>query len=833
MRKLIAALLTFVLVIPVLSILQAPTVSGGETNPDPLERSVDLRFTVYPNGRVAVKGAYWDADMTIYPYNFTLYEAFGLAGSEATTNVTVLLPPELASEFPYNATTLALQAEYAEGLLDTGINSTVVLPPEIVSQFPFNATDFALDGRYSDGDLNGSIRCIVTADLTDLIGGYLGLGALGLETPFTVSLNYSKGEYNGSITLHLLPGLPIADADIGITGNLTDVCFDGTVSVIYGTYPFPIGEVNASFLDYMENYTENTFNASLFDMTGGLLKCPYINIERENITIGGVVIGSNVNFEVCIQGKLVLADLLLGYGQGAGMQLPEELSSLIYSVLNETLRKLQDTKLRLVYTPADTKLDFSLTGTMHLRDLVEQLLVLMEEELDKQPLPPTEVMYTLTALSMLNATLYSLEDANIHVGYTHDDGRVKLNCTSLVDIESLEEGLLEILSELPLELPPGMPGIPGNLTQLIDSLSAVRLVNVTASQVSSTYVNGRLSYMEVSTLEGNVNVELDYVKSVVIDYLSDTIRPLPWQLGYLNDTQIDIANVKVNLKMDKASTEVKVEGITVQPPVDTINATAFKLDRFFNLTADMPFPRQGEQLRVTIVGGSNATHKVALYNATGVPEPDLVLVDTENRATIMSWSNVTLTDLRGLQFITVAGAQAGDIITDPETVTPENPLIIDATETIGIAINVTGVSDTVAIVVSNVTEPEGVKPPPGAWKLLGSYVQITVSNETVAVNATIRMHYTDAQVAEAGLDESTLTIYCWDATLGEWVAVEPSHVNTEENYVWATISHFSIFVLMGQSPPFWTQWWFIATVAAVIVVVAAAGVLVKRRRSLS
>ena len=109
--------------------------------------------------------------------------------------------------------------------------------------------------------------------------------------------------------------------------------------------------------------------------------------------------------------------------------------------------------------------------------------------------------------------------------------------------------------------------------------------------------------------------------------------------------------MKVWVKMDNVSTEVTFEGIDAKPPIDPINATAFKLDRFFNLTADETFPDQREQLNVTIIGGRNATHKVTVHNVTGVPEPDLVLFDANSRPVLMAWDNVSLSDLRKLQFI--------------------------------------------------------------------------------------------------------------------------------------------------------------------------------------
>jgi len=881
-RELKRAMLALLLIVSFMSVLGTRVLQSSAGEPveasastDPLDTRVDLTFTVNPNGRVAVKGAIKDNTTTIQPANWpasTLYGSLSLTEGGAVKNITILVPPENATEFPFNSTTLSLLETYGEGILYEGLNFTLVFP-ENLSKFdllipaefsPYtyifenllNSTEFTLDEQYSDGDIIQSVHCTMTADLTDLLQKILPI-PLGFEAPLHLSLNYSKGEYNGSITLHLLPGLPMADVNVDVTGNLTSVWFNGTVTVVYGNY-FGM-TIDEALLEFVKYYAETVFNASidtegsLLNMTKGMCECPYVSVKLENIISNGAVIGSEVTFKVCIRGQMYMPFLLYPLQSGTLQETPLEMLWLFFKS-NDMLYKQQNATLDLWYTPSDTRLDFTFNGTIHVRDLVEQLLepvVVPEKWLEVAEeygleLPPiinsTNLPRAWAAVSMLNATIYSFENASLHMAYTCDDRKLAVSFTKyLADPEGLSESLLEMLSEFPpesLELPELQ--LPPNMTELIDSLLAERLVNVTTGENRLTYADGTLTLIEAEAFEGDLNAELNYLKGVLminyyvkgVDYLNETATPLPWQLSYLNETEIDAIGMKVNLKADNTSIEARAEGIAVQPSVDPINATAFKLDRFFNLTGP-EFPGENEQLSVTVVGGSNATHKVTLYNATGVPEPDLVLLDAENRATLMAWNNVTLTDLRELQFITVAGAQAGDIITDPETVTPENPLIIDATETLGVAINVTGVSDTVAIVVSNVTEPEGVKPPPGMWKLLGNYVQITVSNETVAVNATIRIHYTDAQVAEAGLDESTLTIHYWNATLGEWVAVEPSYVNTEENYVWANINHFSIFTLMGQTPPtpFWMHWWFIATIVVVVVIAAAAGVLASRRRA--
>jgi len=455
---------------------------------------------------------------------------------------------------------------------------------------------------------------------------------------------------------------------------------------------------------------------------------------------------------------------------------------------------------------------------------------------------------------------------------------------------------------------------------------------------------------------------------------------IPWQLDFINHTQVELSNFKVSAQLDKTSFEGRIEGLTLIPPIDAMNATHFKLEKLFNFTApqyswQQEFPGQNQKLKITIEGGSNATHMVTLFRPTTVPEPDLTGLYEKS----MVWSNQTLSSLKDLIFkigprITgtltvtttpvsgevfingeswgiapqsrdmtigtytvsfgdVAGYYApsdqvvtvyeneealvegiyeekppangtltisttpvaGDIyvdgeykatgywseevevgtytvsfgdvadfsnpanqtvevsedqvtevtgvyepvpgvvvkeITEPELVNATNPFRVNATEEAATYLIISEISDPITIIVKNITDPVGVDPPPGTWKVLGNYVQINVSNTDITVNATIRIYYTLEQLEASGLDESTLKIHYWNTTLGEWVAVE-SHVNTEEHFAWANINHFSLWALMGQSPTLvWTQFLAIVGIAVAIIAIITIIIIMRKRKPL-
>jgi len=691
--------------VPETSLTHVAPIEESSTNDNANFTDAEAIFTVYPDGKVALKGSLNMTPKTPYegPATYgtiSFKESGGLTSTAA--NITVIPTQKMASEFPLNATTFDFAGNYSEGLLDGEINTTTILPTSIASQFPLNVTDFTLVGEFSDNQMSGTV------------------------------------------TFDVLSGFLLDDIVIDIDGNLTDISFSGSATVIYD---IPFGGLmidNETALRNLLESVNSTFpgrgEGSLYNMTGGLFEITYLDYS-----VTPHVGSATVDFEVNIHGDVIhaLASMIFGY-------------------------------------------------------------------------PGYEGMY-----SALNTTFSSIESSSIQLAYTHAQKTVSAKLAFVVNVDSFMEGTLELLPET---TPPGITG-------LIESLLNTTFCSVDSAEVSLSYADGRADLEASVAFEGDFDAEVNYVKSVLmLSYYyalpTPAPTPAPWQILFINETEIDLSHFKTSFNITETSIIGNFEGLTATPPIDTINATNFKLKRFFNLTSETTFPTQNESLSVTVIGGSNGTHKVILYNETGVPEPDLVLADAQNKTIIMAWNNVTLSDIQDLQFIVVVGAQVGDVITDPESVTAENPFIINANETLGCIISIAEVSDKLTIMVSNVTEPPM---PTGKWKLVGTCIQIIVSNESATVNATIRMYYTDQQIE--GLDENSLTIHYWNATLGEWVAVN-SHVNTEENYVWAIVNHFSKWTVMGQSPapPFWMQWWFWTIIAVIIVVIVAVFILIRRRR---
>ncbi|MBN1386300.1 right-handed parallel beta-helix repeat-containing protein [Candidatus Woesearchaeota archaeon] len=90
-----------------------------------------------------------------------------------------------------------------------------------------------------------------------------------------------------------------------------------------------------------------------------------------------------------------------------------------------------------------------------------------------------------------------------------------------------------------------------------------------------------------------------------------------------------------------------------------------------------------------------------------------------------------------------------------------------------------------------------------ALEELGLWVDVTV-DPTIEDNLSfwiLKIYYTDEEVAAAGLTESSLEIQYYNNNTGQWESFAEGGVNTAENYVWAKITHFSIFGIFGSLLP--------------------------------
>ncbi|HYD02905.1 MAG TPA: hypothetical protein VEC16_01255 [Alphaproteobacteria bacterium] len=80
---------------------------------------------------------------------------------------------------------------------------------------------------------------------------------------------------------------------------------------------------------------------------------------------------------------------------------------------------------------------------------------------------------------------------------------------------------------------------------------------------------------------------------------------------------------------------------------------------------------------------------------------------------------------------------------------------------------------------------------------------IDVKTDVVLTNlnwAIIKFYYTDEELANAGIDESTLSVYYFNETSEVYELLSAS-VNTDENYILVNTTHFSIYSVFGADVP--------------------------------
>ena len=98
----------------------------------------------------------------------------------------------------------------------------------------------------------------------------------------------------------------------------------------------------------------------------------------------------------------------------------------------------------------------------------------------------------------------------------------------------------------------------------------------------------------------------------------------------------------------------------------------------------------------------------------------------------------------------------------------------------------------VAVTIEGVNDPNAS----GTPNHINKFVDYEV--DTYFDTALIRIGYTQNDLGD--VMESSLQMYYWDVYDAEgqrWVLIEDSGVNTDENYVWANVSQFSVFAPLG------------------------------------
>ena len=971
-----------------------------------------------------------------FPYNSTMAKMLATYSNGILNlgmNSTLVLPPGDLGQYPYypygqwpfNATDGTIALTYSGGILNLEINGDTTLPSVVKSQFPFNSTDLVVVGNYAANTLDGTITFSVFDDFTfedvdvDFTGSRTGLilngtvtVAFGVQFGGFIIRNSTDLEQQidslrstilgeSGIVWNMTKGLlNVTDFDVDyspldswgakvtfevkVQGDfvqaLAHLMSSGrNTELLYQTLDeaYSSAKDGAFLIDYKHDSSKATVELSFsYD-----LKRFVDNALTTPPGTSAYAMASYSMYPTLAPGDVVFVEPVSDYsdiladptnGDIIAFYRPDYYNEvIIHRAINRT-----------VYANGtqyfQTKGDNNWTPDSWL--VPEHLII--GKVVRRVPLLGYLLLSNIFGYYWYRNTAVPL-DLGVDAFSSIQEGAVRLSYSSvdrLFDLKlTLKYKLKELVDNVAQKLPSAWsPETPHEVEEFFERLLNTTYASVGSAQFSSTYDNGVAEFDATVNIEGDLNKEIDYVKDLYIQLYRVSLdrynTSIPWQFDFIDQTGLDLSNLKVTAQLGETSFEGRIQGVTIAPPREMINATHFTLERLFNVTAPQypwqrEFPGENQRLRITIEGGVNATHMVSLYGSPSVPEPNTVAPYEKS----MTWFNQTFSSLKGLIFkigprltgtltvktqpitgevfvngeswgsavqsrvvdvgfhnvrfgdvtgyrtpepqlsmvhadeetivtgvyvpingtLTIAttpvsgevivngvswgrapqsrvvqigtytisfGAREGYTtpasqvatvtentetsvegiyqaipgivvaeITEPELVSAANPFIIDAINDASTQIIISEISHPITVIVKKITEPEDAQPPPGTWKVLGNWVQITTNNTDITINATIRIYYTLEQLETSGLDESTLTINYWNATSNQWVSVE-SHVNTDERYVWAIIDHFSIWVVMGQLPPPNLLLYLIIGVVLVGVVIASVALYIRKRR---
>jgi len=350
MRKLetFSSILTLVLLISSFAI---PMRTYAAISSYPFTRTT-VEFGVYPDATVELA--------TNYFYNYTSPYAYytGSAGIHSevetskegeltimNTNETVTFPEEQSSQFPLNSTIVSITQEFSQEILNANISGSIILPNEWRGYLPGSSSYTYMD--FSSFPFN--------------------------STDLTISGQYSEGAYNGTLYIHLIPGLTLGDIEIHIEGNTTHAIISDNLTIFYN-YTLPIGELKPLNRTTIKEISQNKtyIDEMLYQTTGGLVTC-----EVYNVTIVKIDDNSDIIYiEIVLKGNFT--DILARVYQSIIRQVlyqgyyyypSEQLTKICRDLANITIPCVKKGNFKITYTSSARKFEFTAGASANLEKM--------------------------------------------------------------------------------------------------------------------------------------------------------------------------------------------------------------------------------------------------------------------------------------------------------------------------------------------------------------------------------------------------------------------------------------------------------------------------------
>ncbi|UCB61168.1 MAG: hypothetical protein JSW72_03715 [Candidatus Bathyarchaeota archaeon] len=597
-----------------------------------------IELIVYPNATVGLSGLVNQTN--IYsPYYSPLVNAtldFSTLGdlTAGSLNGTMLLPeyPNQYDQFPYNSTTANLLSEYNNGMLNAQLNTTVHIPmfegtdwmgrPIIPIQL--NSSDFSFLATYSNGILDLDLHG--TAKMYPYYGSQFPFNV----TDVTVLVDYVDNEIGGNITFHTVSGFPLSDVIVYFSGSKTEVSFTGHIDVMYGNYYGM--EINATTLEEILTEFNNTIPSrgdySLYNITDGAIECTALSTTKTPID----AIGAKINYNATLHGNFT--DLMTTYLSQMlfGPYAPEEAFSVVYTALDAALSSVRSGSLELNYWHSSHVASVDLSLSCDVEAFWNQTLQSIP------PIIPPEYTTQVGAwLKIANATAYALESFSIEAEYINAIRQLDLSASLTANVSKLKN---EIITILPDAGPP-------MLRDLVESCTNTTYCTLKSLNISCNYIDTSTIFEVEWLLENDFKSELNHLKDCYIEYLNlSSPYMINWQMRMLNVTVIDIGNLKAEIRQGSDWTILEFENLKLHPAIDEIDQIRFALYNWLQMTSEASTPREFERLKISILGGFNATNAILLHAPSSVPTPDTTSLDYRN----MIWENVSTSSLKNLLF---------------------------------------------------------------------------------------------------------------------------------------------------------------------------------------
>ena len=541
------------------------------------------------------------------------------------------------------------------------------IPPSELRQWLGSVYDVPLSREYVYTEFDSPFRdvearFVVYPDGRVVMAGSLGYTHMESSSPISVhgiaTLEKSNGamDVSASFTL-VIPSeeasqFPFNSSDLTLlseysNGLLNTVISASTIlpSSIASQLPFNITDFTVMG-DYMSDLVEGNVTVDVWN--GFPLDDIIVDFE-----------GNNTHVEVNGSTTVIFGDYP-GFG--------ELNTTVLHYLLADVTDTLGGHGSGSLYNMTDGLLEFTMLSnvtTLHNGNATVDFAAKLEGDL-------TLALINLTGqpadiYGLLNATWYSIENASFLMTYAHAFRQVDMDLVFNSNVGSLVNNTIPILPDI----------IPPEEAAFLQSLLHDTYGMIDSAQISLDYSDGLATLAATATVQ-DPNQSFNLIKDLFLNYNSSQLSD--YQLRILNQTELDLSSFSAILNLTETSMQVTVNGFAVLPPIEWVNSTNFTLESFFNVTAsdDEP-PRAGEQLKVTVEGGSNATHTVTVIRPGTVPEPD------SSDPIGMTWNNRSISQLQDLIFQIGTRDTTRPVIGIPL----QSPEVPDEGEAVAISVNVT------------------------------------------------------------------------------------------------------------------------------------------------